>query len=62
MKKRIGAVFGTRHHATRRESGLFHIAVIVLRVLVEDQTTKLMHPGDVSKSKSLVGGVLLETM
>jgi hypothetical protein len=43
LEKRIGRVFDTGRHGTGREGGLLDIAVVVLRVLVQDQTTDLVH-------------------
>ena len=42
LQQRIRAVLNPRHHASRREGGLFYISVEVLRVFVQDQLAKFM--------------------
>jgi hypothetical protein len=42
LQQRIRAVLDPRHHASRREGGLFYVSVEVLGVLVQDQLAKFM--------------------
>jgi len=43
LQQRVGRVLNTRNHGAWREGGLFDIAVVVLRVLVEHQAAELVH-------------------
>lgn len=52
LEKRVGRVFDTRNHGARREGRLFDITVVVLWVLVQDQTTDLVH-GEVTTRPDL---------
>jgi hypothetical protein len=43
LEEWVGRVFDTRRHGAGREGGLLDIAVVVLWILVQDQTTELVH-------------------
>jgi hypothetical protein len=43
LEKRVWGVLDTRDHGARRESRLLDVTVVVLRVLVQDQATDLVH-------------------
>ena len=43
LKQWVRAIFDARYHASRRECRLLDVAVIVLRILVEDQVSEFVH-------------------
>ena len=43
LEKRVGRVLDTWRHRARREGRLLDVAVVVLRVLVQNQTTEFVH-------------------
>ncbi len=43
LEQRVWRVFDSRDHASRGESGLFNIPMIVFGISVQDEATKLMH-------------------
>lgn len=52
LKKRVWGILDTRDHGARREGCLLDVAVVVLRVLVQDQTTNLVH-GEIATGPDL---------
>ena len=43
LKEWVGRILDTWHQAARGKSGLFYVAVIVLRVFVQHETAELVH-------------------